>query len=65
MTVVGNSPSTVPAQTVEPLQALLADVQRVRQRSLWICKHLERRFRENDARCEPSEVASRSYQLVL
>ena len=41
MTVVGNSPSTVPAQTVERLQALLADVQRVRQRSLWICKHLE------------------------
>ena len=41
MTVVGNSPSTVPAQTAEPLQALLSDVQRVRQRSQWICQHLE------------------------
>ena len=41
MTVVGNSPITVPAQTAERLQALLADVQRVRQRSQWICQHLE------------------------
>ena len=41
MTVVGNSPSTVPAQTADRLQTLLADVQRVRQRSQWICQHLE------------------------
>ena len=41
MTVVGNSPGTVPAQTAERLQALLSDVQRVRQRSQWICEHLE------------------------
>ncbi len=41
MTVVGNSPSTVPVQTVERLQALLADVQGVRERSQWICEHLE------------------------
>ena len=41
MTVVGSSPSTVPAQTAERLQTLLADVQRVRQRSQWICQHLE------------------------
>ena len=41
MTVIGNPPITVPAQTAEPLQALLSDVQRVRQRSQWICQHLE------------------------
>ena len=41
MTVVSNSLSTLHAQTAERLQALLADVQRVRKRSHWISQHLE------------------------
>ena len=53
MTVVGNS--QFPVQTVERLKALLADVQGVRERSLWICEHLEiEDFGATDARCEPT-----------
>ena len=41
MTVVGDSSSTKPAQGTHCLQSLLADVQTVRERTQWLCTHLE------------------------
>ena len=41
MTVVGDSSSTMPAQGTHCLQSLLADVQTVRERTQWLCTHLE------------------------
>ena len=41
MTVVGDSSSTMPAPETHCLQSLLADVQTVRERTQWLCTHLE------------------------
>ena len=41
MTVAGDSSSTMPAQGTHCLQSLLADVQTVRERTQWLCTHLE------------------------